>query len=214
MYYSESIVMNKKGKFIVFEGGEGSGKDTHIELLKPKYPDAVFTREPGGTKFGMEMRRLLLEWRESDIDALTELFFFSAARVQSMKEIVSPALLEGKTVFSNRWALGTIAYQVYGRDRLDLLDMAQAAIKKAVGDDMPDLTIYLDIDPEVGIKRVESRNDGKTRFDAESLAFHSRVRQGFLKHLPDFGKNAVIETSGPIEEVQKKIEEALATVGL
>lgn len=201
-----------KGKFIVFEGGEGSGKDTHIELLRPKYPDAVFTREPGGTKFGMEMRRLLLDWREADLDALTELFFFSAARVQSMKEIVSPALASGQTVFSNRWALGTIAYQVYGRDRLDLLDIAQAAIKKAVGDDMPDLTIYLDIDPAEGLKRVEGRNDGKTKFDSESAAFHTRVREGFLKHLPDFGNHVVIDTSASIEDVQKEIEHALAQI--
>ncbi len=203
-----------KGKFVVFEGGEGSGKDTHIELLKPKFPDAVFTREPGGTKFGMEMRRLLLDWREADLDALTELFFFSAARVQSMKEIVSPALAEGKTVFSNRWALGTIAYQVYGRDRLDLLDIAWAAIKKAVGDDMPDITIYLDIDPAGGLKRVEGRGDGKTKFDGESLAFHTRVREGFLKHLPEFGRHAVINTSGSIESVQEEIEKALASAGL
>ena len=201
-----------KGKFIVFEGGEGSGKDTHIELLKSKYPDAVFTREPGGTPFGMEMRRLLLDWREADLDALTELFFFSAARVQSMKEIVSPALASGKTVFSNRWALGTIAYQVYGRDRLDLLDIAWTAIKKAVGNDMPDLTIYLDIDPAEGLRRVEGRNDGKTKFDGESLAFHTRVREGFLKHLPDFGKHAVIKTDGPIEDVQKEIEKALRKI--
>lgn len=201
--------MTKKGKFIVFEGGEGSGKDTHIELLKAKYPDAVFTKEPGGTKFGMEMRRLLLEWRDGDIDALAELFFFSAARVQFMKEVVSPALREGKTVFSNRFALSTIAYQVYGRERTDLLDVAKMAIQKAVGDDTPDVTIYLDIDPEVGIKRVESRNDGKTRFDAESLAFHSRVREGFLKHIGDFGAHAIVDTSGAIEDVQKEIEKAL-----
>lgn len=203
----------QKGKFIVFEGGEGSGKDTHIELLKPKYPDAVFTREPGGTKFGMEMRRLLLDWREADLDALTELFFFSAARVQFMKEVVSPALAEGKTVFSNRFALSTIAYQVYGRERPDLLDLAKLSIQKAVGGDMPDMWIYLDIDPKIGIERVESRNDGKTRFDAESSAFHGRVREGFLKHVGDFGTHAVVDTSGSVEDVQKEIEKALAQIG-
>lgn len=203
-----------KGKFIVFEGGEGSGKDTHIKLLQAKYPDAVFTREPGGTKFGMEMRRLLLEWRESEIDPLTEVFLFSAARVQFMKEIVSPALAEGKMVVTNRWALGTIAYQVYGRQRPDLLQFVEEAIKQAVNGDMPDLTIYLDVDPEEGIRRVASRKDGMTRFDAESLAFHNRVREGFLKHVKDFGNHAVIDTSGPVEEVQKQIEKALGSVGL
>ena len=201
-----------KGKFIVFEGGEGSGKDTHIELLKAKYPDAVFTKEPGGTKFGLEMRRLLLEWREGELDALAELFFFSAARVQFMKEIVSPALAEGKTVISNRFALSTIAYQVYGRERLDLLEFAKSAIHESIGKDTPDLTIYLDIDPKIGIKRVESRNDGKTRFDAESLAFHTRVREGFLKHVGEFGERAVIDTTGSVEDVQKEIEKALGKI--
>lgn len=199
----------QKGKFIVFEGGEGSGKDTYLKLLMPKFPDAVFTKEPGGTKFGMEMRRLLLEWQEGDLDALTELFFFSAARVEFMRDVVSPALASGKNVFSNRFALSTIAYQVYGRQRPDLLEFAREAIKKSIGEDTPDLTIYLDIDPKVGIERVEGRNDGKTRFDAESLAFHARVREGFLKHLPDFGAHAAISTEGPIEDVQKEIEKAL-----
>jgi len=206
--------MAKKGKFIVFEGGEGSGKDTHIKLLQQKYPDAVFTKEPGGTKFGLEMRRLLLEWRAGDIDALAELFFFSAARVQFMKEVVSPALAQGKTVFSNRFALSTIAYQVYGRQRPDLLDIARLAIAKAIGDDKPDFTIYLDISPEEGIRRVEGRNDGKTRFDAESLAFHNRVREGFLKHVGEFGAHAVIDTSGQIADVQGAIEKALTEAGL
>jgi dTMP kinase len=203
-----------KGKFIVFEGGEGSGKDTHIELLKKDFPDAIFTKEPGGTKFGLEMRRLLLEWRDGDIDALAELFFFSAARVQFMKEVVSPALAEGKTVFSNRFALSTIAYQVYGRERLDLLEFARGAIKQSIGEDAPDMTILFDVDPAEGIRRVESRNDGKTRFDAESLAFHGRVREGFLKHAGEFGPYALINTSEPVEEVQKKVAASLAPLFL
>ena len=204
----------QKGKFIVFEGGEGSGKDTHLELLKPKYPDAVFTKEPGGTKFGLEMRRLLLEWQEGDLDALTELFFFSAARVEFMRDVVSPALASGKTVFSNRFALSTIAYQVYGRQRPDLLEFAREAIRKSIGQDTPDLTVYLDIDPKIGIERVEGRGDGMTRFDAESLAFHARVREGFLKHVGDFGAHAVISTAGPKEEVQQEIEKTLKQAGL
>ena len=129
-----------------------------------------------------------------------------------MKEVVSPALAEGKTVFSNRFALSTIAYQVYGRERPDLLDIAKLAIEKAVGADMPDLTIYLDIDPAEGIRRVESRKDGKTRFDAESSAFHARVREGFLKHVGDFGEHVVIDASGSVEDVRKEIEKALRSV--
>ncbi len=202
----------KKGTFIVFEGGEGSGKDTQIELLKKELPDAVFTKEPGGTKFGLEMRRLLLEWKDGEIDPLAELFFFSAARVHFMKEVVRPALATGKTVVANRFALSTIAYQVYGRQRPDLLTLAQEVTKKVVGDEMPDMTILLDISPEEGIKRVEKRDDGKTRFDAESLAFHARVLEGYLKHIADFGPHAVIDASRSVEEVWEEVKKVLESI--
>lgn len=194
-----------RGKFIVFEGGEGSGKDTQIELLKKDHPDWVYTKEPGGTKLGLELRRMLLDWRDGEIDALSELFLFSASRVHFIKDVVHPALDAGKTVVTNRFALSTIAYQVYGRERMDLLNIARAATKAAVGDTMPDLTILLDIDPEVGIRRVEARNDGKTRFDAETLEFHRRVREGYLKHVGDFGKHVVIDASKLVEDMQREI---------
>jgi dTMP kinase len=198
-----------KGKFIVFEGGEGTGKDTKIELLKKEWPDAVYTKEPGGTKFGLEMRRLLLDWKDGEIDPLAELFFFSAARVHFMKEVVRPALEAGKTVVTNRFALSTIAYQVYGRERPDLLPIAREAIKASVGDTMPDFTILFDLDPAEGIRRVEQRDDGKTRFDAESLSFHARVREGYLKHVGDFGPHAIIDSTGSIEEVWAETKKAL-----
>lgn len=198
-----------RGKFVVFEGGEGSGKDTQIELLKKKHPDWAYTKEPGGTKLGLELRRVLLDWRDGEIDALSELFLFSASRVHFMKDIVRPALEAGKTVVTNRFALSTIAYQVYGRDRPDLLDIARQTTKAVVGDTMPDMTILLDIDPEIGIKRVESRNDGKTKFDAESLVFHQRVREGYLKHVADFGAHAVIDASHPVEQIWSDVQVGL-----
>lgn len=206
--------MAKRGTFIVFEGGEGSGKDTQIEYLKELLPDAVFTKEPGGTKLGVQLRKLLLEWQDGEIDPLAELFFFSASRVEFMKHVVRPALLEGKTVISNRFALSTIAYQVYGRNQLDMLEFTRLATKKAVGEDIPDLTVLLDIDPALGIDRVEKRNDGKTRFDAESVAFHNRVREGYLKHVGDFGPHVVIDASKSVEEVQANIRTLLASHGI
>jgi dTMP kinase len=201
---------NAGGKFIVFEGGEGSGKDTQIELLKALHPDWVYTKEPGGTKLGLELRRVLLDWRDGEIDALSELFLFSASRVHFMKDVVRPALDAGQTVVTNRFALSTIAYQVYGRDRMDLLNIAQQATKAAIGDTMPDLTIFLDVDPAVGIKRVEARNDGKTKFDAESLAFHQRVRAGYLQHVADFGPHVVIDAGKSVERVWAEVQKALA----
>jgi dTMP kinase len=203
-----------RGKFIVFEGGEGSGKDTQIELLKKDHPDWVYTKEPGGTKLGLELRRVLLDWRDGEIDALSELFLFSASRVHFMKDIVRPALDAGKTIVTNRFALSTIAYQVYGRQRPDLLDIAKRATKAAVGDTMPDMTILLDIDPAVGIKRVEARNDGKTKFDAESLAFHQRVRDGYLAHVSDFGPHVVIDAGESVEEVEAQTVSSLSFLEL
>ncbi|TAJ15876.1 dTMP kinase [Patescibacteria group bacterium] len=206
--------MAKRGTFIVFEGGEGSGKDTQIEYLKELLPDAVFTKEPGGTKLGTQLRKLLLEWKDGEIDPLAEILFFSASRVEFMKHVVRPALLEGKTVISNRFALSTIAYQVYGRNQLDMLEFTRLATKKAVGEDIPDLTVLLDIDPKMGIERVEKRNDGKTRFDAETLEFHTRVREGFVKHAGEFGAHVVIDAGKSVEEVQAQIRILLASHGI
>lgn len=201
--------MPRRGEFIVFEGGEGSGKDTQIELLKQEHPDWVYTKEPGGTKLGLELRRVLLDWRDGEIDALSELFLFSASRVHFVKDIVRPALEAGKTVVTNRFALSTIAYQVYGRQRPDLLEIAKQATRAAVGDTMPDMTILLDIDPEVGLQRVEARG-GKDRLDSEDLAFHTRVREGYLKHLPDFGPHAVIDAGKPVDEVLLNVQKVFA----
>lgn len=198
-----------RGKFIVFEGGEGSGKDTQIEFLKKEHPDWVYTKEPGGTALGLELRRVLLDWRDGDIDALSELFLFSASRVHFMKDVVKPALVGGKTVVTNRFALSTIAYQVYGRERRDLLGIARVTTRSAVGDRMPDLTILLDIEPEVGLKRIEARGDDKTKFDAESLAFHSRVREGYLAHVADFGTHVVIDAGKPVAKVWEEIVKRL-----
>lgn len=198
-----------KGTFIVFEGGEGSGKDTQIELLRAHLPGAVFTKEPGGTAVGTELRRLLLDWRESHIDPLAELLLFSASRVHFMEEVVRPALAEGKTVVANRFALSTIAYQVYGRERPELLEVARDIYKKVVREHTPDLVILLDLDPKVGLERVLARRDGHTRFDAESLAFHERVRKGYHEHITSFRAHAIIDGSKTPEDVSADILTAL-----
>lgn len=198
-----------RGKFVVFEGGEGSGKDTQIELLRAHLPDAVFTKEPGGTAVGTELRKLLLDWRGSYIDPLAELLLFSASRVHFMEEVIRPALTEGKTVVANRFALSTIAYQVYGRERPELLAVAQDIYKKVVREHTPDLTILLDLDPKIGLERVVSRGEEHTRFDAESLTFHERVRKGYHEHIADFGTYAIIDGSKSPSEVAADIVSTL-----
>lgn len=198
----------KKGKFIAFEGGEGSGKDTNINHLKKDYADRadiVFTREPGGTVLGERIRELVLTKNSNAMSIKTELMLFLAARAQLMEDVVIPALAAGKTVVSNRFGLSTIAYQIYGREKKEYLPFLLSTSEFVVGNCKPDAYILLDIEPEIGIKRVVSRNGEITRFDTEKLAFHKRVREGYLKHVGDIGTPHIIDASNDIEEVYKDV---------
>ncbi|MBA4357907.1 MAG: dTMP kinase [Humidesulfovibrio sp.] len=174
--------------FITFEGIEGTGKSTQIALLKAhleaKGRRVVVTCEPGGSRIGAELRRVLLSLENSDLTPQAELFLYLADRAQHVAQVVRPALESGAIVLSDRFADSTVAYQGYGRGMdLELLHQLNAV---AVAGLWPELTILLDLAPETGLARAVARNsrEGKTvaegRFEAESLAFHGRVRQGFL----------------------------------
>lgn len=207
--------MDKGGKFIVLEGGEGSGKDTHIARLKEKYADRsdiVFTREPGGTQIGERIRALLLSKDSAGMKVRAELLLFLAARAQLMEEVIVPALSAGKNVISNRFGLSTIAYQIYGRERQEYLPFLQEVSDFVVGEYKPDAYLLLDVTPEVGIGRVHSRADENTRFDDEALAFHERVRTGYKTHVADFAKAFVIDADRPLEEVWSEVENAVASI--
>jgi dTMP kinase len=167
--------------FITFEGGEGSGKSTqarllHQRLLKLAIP-AVLTSEPGGTPFGKRLGHWL-KWGDTrKITPVTELLLFNAARAQSVAEIIIPALKEGKTVISDRYADSTTVYQGYGRE-LDL-EMVTRINQAATQGLKPDLTVLLNLPVADGLKRKKS---GKPdRFEQEELAFHRRVMEGYLK---------------------------------
>ncbi len=203
---------NKKGKFLVFEGGEGSGKDTIIDLLKKDYAnrsDIVFTREPGGTALGEKLREVLFTEYGFPMSVKSELLLFLSARAQLLEEIIIPALKEGKTVVSNRFGLSTIAYQVYGRQRQEYLQFLLSVSEFVVGKWKPDAYFLLNVLPEVGLARVTSRRGEVTRFDKEKLDFHKRVHEGYLKHLGDIGTPHKIDASLSIEEVYKKVQEVL-----
>ncbi|PIR84006.1 dTMP kinase [Candidatus Kaiserbacteria bacterium CG10_big_fil_rev_8_21_14_0_10_51_14] len=203
---------SRVGKFIIFEGGEGSGKTTIVERMKKEFPDFVYTQDPGGTKLGHEIRNLLMSDKTKDIDPRTELLLFLASRAQMITEIIRPALDSGKTVISNRFALSSIAYQIYGRERAELMPLY-----RAVGDILhegftPDATILLDVTPEIGIQRVHSRQEEPTRFDNEALDFHARVREGYKKHLAEFGTPILIDADKPLEEVWTEVKNAVQSV--
>lgn len=144
----------------------------------------VRTREPGGSHLGRELRRILLDTRNNDLAPRAELFLYLADRSQHVETVVRPALERGAVVLSDRYADSTIVYQGYGRG-LDVATL-HTLNETAVAGIWPDLTLVLDLDPATGLARATARNDiqgiarTEGRFEAESLAFHTRVREGFL----------------------------------
>lgn len=209
--------------FITFEGMEGSGKSTAMarigKWLEDSGREVVYTLEPGGSALGKQLRGILLDARNSDIVPEAELFLYLADRAQHAAGVVRPALERGAFVLSDRFADSTIVYQGYGRG-LDIAELEKLnAI--AVGSVWPVLTLLFDVNPVVGLGRAQARNltEGKAvsegRFEAESLAFHTRVRNGFLdwaaRHPERF---ALINGENDIETVylaaQKAIKQRLA----
>ena len=201
-----------RGKFIVFEGGDGSGKTTFVERLKKEFPDFVYTQDPGGTSLGKQIRELLMSGRTGGIDVRAELLLFLASRAQMVSEVIRPALESGKTVVSNRFALSSIAYQIYGRGRPELMALYQSVSDVILEGAKPDATVLLDVTPEVGIARVHSRPEEPSRFDLEALAFHERVRDGYKKHIAEFGTPFIIDADRPLEEVWQSIQKALQSI--
>lgn len=166
------------GLLMTFEGMEGSGKSTQIELtrryLEGKGRLCLVTREPGGTPLGEGIRNFLLDKEELRIDPLTELFLIEADRAQHVAEVITPALEEGKMILCDRFTDATIAYQGYGRgvDRALIAEMN----REATGGLVPHCTILLDCSVEVGMGRAQ----GEDRFEREDHLFHQRVREGYL----------------------------------
>ena len=178
------------GHFISLEGGEGSGKSSQVALLRDAFSaasiPAIITREPGGGprggqkggKGGAEsIRDLLVTGTDEKWHVITETLLFQAARVEHVERPIKPALSEGKTVISDRFMDSTLVYQGIGRglgmnyiEQLHLLTL---------GDFKPDLTLFIDIPPDLGLERAAKRKGNETRFESLSLDFHERVRQGF-----------------------------------
>jgi dTMP kinase len=182
------------GVFITFEGPEGSGKSTQARLLYERlqaygYP-VILTREPGGTRIGEMIRRIVMDLRNTEMAPTTETLLFSAARAQLVSELVRPYLTTGGIVLCDRYADSTYAYQGYGLGRD--LDELHAITAVATGGLMPDLTFYLDLDVEIGLQRKRSARDRAdhpgaaakpewNRLDARDLAYHQRVAAGFAE---------------------------------
>jgi len=168
------------GKFITFEGIEGCGKSTQIELLQKylqeKGQRVLLTREPGGSPIGDEIRSTLLNTKHKEMLPLTELLLYAAGRCQHIGQIIQPALKEGQIVLCDRYADSTTAYQGAAR-KIDI-DTLQKMHQLATNNLQPDITFLLDLPVEEGIKRIQSRT--LDRFEKEKKEFHEKVRQGYL----------------------------------
>ena len=206
--------------FITFEGIEGTGKSTQMALLKARLEDqgqsVLMTLEPGGSRIGAELRRVLLSLENRDLCAQAELFLYLADRAQHVAQVVRPALEAGQIVLCDRFADSTVAYQAYGRG-LDA-ELLHSLNTLAVDGLWPQLTILLDLAPEVGLARAVARNtaEGKTvaegRFEAESLAFHSSVRQGYLAWAQRFPQRIrIVDASGTPEDIALKVQGLVLT---
>lgn len=193
-----------KGKFVVIEGGEGSGKTSVINFLREAFDncnDIVFTREPGGTNIGEKIRTVLMDKTNNKMTVLTELFLFCGVRAQHISELIIPSLKVGKHVISDRFDASTIAYQLFGRNRFEMLHSFLTLNNIAKQEVEPDAVIWLDVSPEIGLSRKEKSQEGKsTRFDEEKIEFHRRVREGFESC---FKKNNI---DSPISSVWYRID--------
>lgn len=174
--------------FVTFEGIEGCGKSTQITRLARTLTEAgravTVTREPGGCALGRTLRAILLSTETRDLSDRAELFLYLADRAQHVATVIRPALAAGEVVLCDRFADSTVAYQGFGRGLdVDLLERLNAV---AVAGTWPGCTLLLDLDPETGLARARARNAAQGaaidegRFEAETLAFHARVRQGYL----------------------------------
>jgi len=206
----------KSGKFITIEGIEGAGKSTAIndirDFLQSQGVDAVFTREPGGTDIAEEIRQVLLHpGHEERMQPNTELLLMFACRSQLVNHLIKPALEAGRWVVSDRYVDASYAYQGYGRGlNLDYIQQLDTMI---VGDIYPDLTFFLDVPVELGLKRAEKRGQGKDRIEQEKVDFFTRVREGYLarvKQAPDRIK--VIDASKTPQEAAKQIISILESI--
>ncbi len=202
------------GRFITLEGGEGAGKTTQVECLAQSLRnagiDVLTTREPGGSPGAEEIRALLVTGPAQRWDPLTEALLHVAARRDHVERTIRPALAAGSWVISDRFADSTIAYQGYGLgvDRT-LLDRLHAL---AIGDLRPDLTIVLDLPAKKGLERAGRRGEKEeTRYEGMDLAFHQRLREGFLALARGEPRRcAVVDADRPVEVVAADIRAIVA----
>ncbi|ESQ75466.1 dTMP kinase [Asticcacaulis sp. AC402] len=197
-----SQISHSRGRFIVFEGGEGAGKSTQVQALVKRLRDfgheVVQTREPGGSPGAELLRNLLVQGDAGRWSPMSETLMMYAARSDHLETVIRPALARGAWVVSDRFADSSRAYQGAGGGVTpDFIEQIDAAV---VADTQPDLILILDMPVEVGLARASSRGDKENRFESKGLAFHERLRQGFLTRAAKVPERyRVLNADKPIE---------------
>lgn len=198
--------------FITFEGSEGSGKSTQIEMLaaylRQRGYEVLVTREPGGTHIGEQVRQCLHDVKNKEMTAEAEVLLYSASRSQLVQEVIVPALDNGVIVLSDRYADSTIAYQGYGR-QLDL-EALHSLTQFATSGLKPDLTILFDIDVEEGLSRRSVGGGEMNRMDLQEIAFYKRVRNGYMELVKQEPERWVTVDAGrPPDEIQNDVRRSV-----
>jgi dTMP kinase len=201
-----------KGLFITFEGVEGSGKTTIIsnvyKQLKEKGFDVLVTREPGGIKIAEQIRKVILDVTNTEMDKRTEALLFAAARRQHLVEKIIPALNEDKIVLCDRFIDSSLVYQGLARDLG--VDAVYDVNRFAIGSHMPNLTILLDVEPEIGLKRIMNSTREVNRLDLEKLDFHKKIYFGYRDFALQFPNR--IKTVDAEQEVSKVLEDCMKII--
>ena len=195
--------------FITLEGPEGSGKTSAIKLVREALEklghEIIMTREPGGTPISEQIRNVILDKDNTAMDPRTEALLYAASRRQHLVEKIWPALKEGKIVFCDRYLDSSLSYQGHARG-LGIDDILKVN-EYATEGTYPHITFLFDIDPELGLERINKNKDREVnRLDVEKLSFHQKVREGYLilsKRFPD--RYIVIDASRPLEEVASNV---------
>ena len=194
------------GRFITFEGPEGSGKTTQLGLVREWMESAglplVATREPGGTRLGADIREVLLAPRDGPVDPLAELFLYEADRAHHVGQVIRPALEAGKHVLCDRFYDSTTAYQAFGRGLPEAL--VRELNEKAAGGLVPDLTLLFETSAAEGLRRAKG-GDGGDRLEGEDLDFHERVWKGFLELSRREPDRIRLVPAGSVEEVHARV---------
>ncbi|WP_379137124.1 dTMP kinase [Paenibacillus sp. sgz500958] len=205
--------MAREGLFITLEGGDGSGKTTVLgrlaAYLQNRSMPYLITREPGGIEIAEKIRTIILDPAHTAMDARTEALLYAASRSQHLAERVEPALKEGLTVLCDRFVDSSLVYQGVGRG-LGIEEVWNIN-RFAIGSRMPDITFYLDIEPEIGLSRIAANHEREVnRLDLESIAFHRKVREGYLQVAATYPERIIVlDANRPLHLVERDIIKAL-----